>query len=222
MDVIVSVHSTGPSSSGAGPGLALEFAPLALSAAEGAQADPRAGPERSEGVGPTTARSEGPEWERTKPESYSSRSASQNMSVPGAWDPNYAAAYALAERIVGWLMSLGKRTKPEYCRNQGACKDMSADSVWASRNPNRSDGATSVGRVFRTIKTAFVLRKTHSQLSLLQTKPECKRREGAYQNMSKTLGWLGAAASFLLKRNLQKSRSRPQGQSMGEAVEPPR
>jgi len=126
--------------------------------------------------------------QRTKPESYSSRSACENMSVPGAWDPDYAAAYALAERFVGWLMRWGKRTKPEYVGKQMACKNMSSAGVPVSRNPNRRHGATALGKVFRASRTAFVPRKTHPQLPLFQTKPECKRREGAYQNMSKTLG----------------------------------
>jgi hypothetical protein len=72
-------HSTGardvarpgwPCHTDVGPGLA----PLALSAAEGAPANPT--------VSPTSAERTEAECERTKPESYSSQSASENMSLP--------------------------------------------------------------------------------------------------------------------------------------------
>ena len=171
MHTIVSVHTTGPrccSESGrpAGPGLA----PPALSAAEGAQADPGACPERSEGVGPTRDL----DWERTKPESHSSQSSSKNMSLPADWDPAYVVAYALAERLVGWLLCWGKRTKPESVRNEATCKNMSPAGESAGQNPNGNGGATSLGtrlaKIFRAMKTALAPRKEPSQLPLFQTK----------------------------------------------------
>jgi hypothetical protein len=142
--------------------------------------------------------------ERTKPESATIQSISENISLPADWDPAYAVAYALAERIVGWLMGGGKRTKPEYDRKQATCKNMSPAGERDGRNPKGSGRKTALGRVFRTVKTAFVPRKEHWQLPLFQTKPECYRKDGPYKNMSndesKIGGWLGRAASFLLKR----------------------
>ena len=143
--------------------------------------------------------------QRTKPESYSSQTGSENMSLPPDWDPDYLAAYALAERFVGWLMSWGKRTKPECVGKQAAYKNMSPAGEWAGRNPNGISRATSLGKLFRAIRTALVPRKECSQLGLFQTKPEYKRKEGAYKNMSKTLGWLATAALFLLKRGSNRS-----------------
>ena len=147
MHAMVSVHSTGPSRPAVRPGLA----PLALTAAAGAEAGPRACPERSEGGGPTSA-------ERTKPESYSSQSTSEIMSVPVEWDPAFVVAYALAERFVGWLMSLGKRTKPESFRKDEACKNMSPAGERTRRNPNGSGGTTAFGGVFRAMRTALAPR----------------------------------------------------------------
>ena len=48
------------------------------------------------------------------------------MSVPADWDPDYAAAYALAERLVERLMGKVKRTKPEYHRKETSSENMSA------------------------------------------------------------------------------------------------
>ena len=73
------------------------------------------------------------------------------MSVPADWDPDYAAAYALAERIVGWLMGLGKRTKRESPRNQEACQNMSADGAQRGRNPNGCGGAVRLGTKLRKL-----------------------------------------------------------------------
>ncbi len=194
MHTMVSVHSTGPRFSDVEPGLVEPgLAPPALSAAEGAEADPKACAERSEGVGPTST-------ERTKPESDRIQSGSENMSLPADWDPAYAEAYALAERLVGWLMGRGKRTKPECFRKQHSCKNMSPAGKMAGRNPNGGDRAGSLAKVFRAMKAALVPQREGSQLSLFQTKPECKRKESAYKNMSKNPRWLGAAVSFLLKR----------------------
>ena len=120
------------------------------------------------------------------------------MSVPPDWDPDYLVAYALAERFVGWLMSWGKRTKPEYYRNQEACKNMSPGGWPAKWNGNGSGRATSFRRLFNTMKAALTPRKECSQLELFQTKPECKGKEGPYKNMSKTLGWLATARRFLI------------------------
>jgi hypothetical protein len=156
------------------------------------------GPSRS-----PEAREEAPseaECERTKPECYSSQSGSENMSDPRYWDPAYAEAYALAERIVGWFMRWGKQTKPECYTRQKTCKNMSLGGESGEPNPNGKGGAITLARVFRVIKTAVVGRKEYSQLPLFQTKPEYLTKEGAYKNMSKTMGWLGAAASFLLKQ----------------------
>jgi hypothetical protein len=142
--------------------------------------------------------------EQTKPESATIQSSSVNMSDPRFSDPAYAEAYALAERIVGWFMGWGKQTKPESLRNQGVCKNMSPAGESTGRKLNGSGGATSLGKVFRAVKAALVPRKEYSQLPLFQTKPECFRKVGTYQNMSKGMSkigsWLGAAASFLLKR----------------------
>jgi len=130
-----------------------------------------------------------PELERTKPESTTIQSGSENMSDPRYWDPAYAEAYALAERIVGWFMGWGKRTKPESLRNQKVCKNMSPAGERGGR-PNCGSGATSLGpklgKVFRTVKKALARRKKYSQLPRFQTKPECLRKNGAYKNMSKT------------------------------------
>ncbi len=172
MHTMVSVHRTGPSGPDVGPGLAP------------AMADPRVGPTRAQ---------------RTKPECYSSQISSENMWPPADWDPAYAEAYALAERIVGWLMRWGKRTKPEYNRKQAACKNMSPAGERGGRNPGGSGAATSLGRIVRAVKTALTSRKERPQLPPLQTKPESLRKDAAYKNMSKALGWLGAPASFLLK-----------------------
>jgi len=107
MHAMVSVHSTGPQRCPENGRLVRpELAP--------AQADPRVGP-RGE-----------LDSERTKPECYSSQSSSENMSVSGAWDPDYAAAYALAERLVERLMGKVKRTKPEYHRKETSSENMSA------------------------------------------------------------------------------------------------
>jgi hypothetical protein len=145
-----------------------------------------------------------PDSERTKPESTTIQSGSLNMSDPRYSDPAYAEAYALAARIVGWLMGWGKRTKPECDRKKAAYKNMSVAGEPGGRNPNGSSGTRSLGRVFRAVKAAPNPRKEPSQLPLFQTKPECFRKEGAYKNMSKGMakigGWLGAAASILLRR----------------------
>jgi hypothetical protein len=90
MHVIVAVHSTGPrccseNRRSVGPGLA----PPALSAAEGAQADPR--------VGHTGEL----DSERAKPESYSRQRSSENMSLPGGRKAAFAAGYALTGRLIG-------------------------------------------------------------------------------------------------------------------------
>jgi hypothetical protein len=143
------------------------------------------------------------EYERTKPESTTMQSGSENMSVPADWDPSYAEAYALAERIVGWFMGWRKRTKPECDRKRAGYKNMSPAGERGGENPNGNSGARSLGKAFRAIKAALVPRKEYSQLPLFQTKPECSRNEAAYKNMSngvsKTGDWLGTAASFLLK-----------------------
>jgi hypothetical protein len=141
-----------------------------------------------------------PERERTKPESHSSQKGFENMSLPADWDPSYAEAYALAERLVGWVMGLGKQTKPESHRKQYAYKSMSPAGQLGWRNPNGRDGATRLGKAFRAVKAAIVPRKEDSQLRLFQTNPECYTKDGAYKNISKARGWLGAAGSFLLER----------------------
>jgi len=113
------------------------------------------------------------------------------MSLPADWDPAYAEAYALAERFVGWLMGWGKRTKPECNRKKSGCKNMSAQDGGriATRALDERESQTST-EVSRETK---------------RTKPEYQRKQGAYKNISKTLGWLGAAASFLLKRGAHRS-----------------
>lgn len=58
---------------------------------------------------------------RTKPESYSSQSGSENMSAPSRREAAFAAGCALADRLIGWLMGRSKRTKPEYGRKQTSC-----------------------------------------------------------------------------------------------------
>jgi len=178
MHVMVSVHSTGPRDVARASSPCESRPELALSKAKGWPCHD--------------------DWRRTKPESNGMQMGSQNMSVPPDWDPDYLAAYALAERFVGWLMSWGKRTKPEYYRNQEAYKNMSPAGESGRRSPNGSDGVRAVGRVLRGIKTALVPRKECSQLELFQTKPECKGKEGPYKNMSKTLGWLATARRFLI------------------------
>ena len=95
-----------------------------------------------------------------------------------------------------------ERTKPESFRKHEACKNISSTGERAGRNPNGSDGATALGRVFRAIKTALVPRKECSQLPLFQTKPECYRKEAAYKNVSKARVWLGKAMSFLSEGEL--------------------
>jgi hypothetical protein len=153
-----------------------------------------------------------PELGRTKPESATIQSGSENMSVPHDWDPAYAEAYALAGKIVGWLMGWGRRTKPEYVTKQAGYKNMSAAGGSGGQNPNGSGGTRSLWTTLRKIlnatkamKTAIVPQREHSQSPLFQTKPECFRKEGAYKNMSKGIskigGWLRAVASFLLQRH---------------------
>ena len=105
--------------------------------------------------------------------------------------------------LSGGLGDSGKRTKPEYDRKQAAYENMWPAGESGGRNPSASGGPTSLGtrlgKIFRGVKTALVPRKQPSQLPLFQTKPESYRKEGGYKNMSKVLGWLGAAARFLLK-----------------------
>ena len=140
--------------------------------------------------------------QRTKPESYSSQSSSENMSLPANRDRAYAEAHALAERFIGWLMGWRKRTKPESYRNQDGCRNMSPAGDRGGRNPSGSARATGLRRVLQDVKTALTPRKECRQLPLFQTKPEYLRNNMAYKNISKApgwLGWLGAAASFLLK-----------------------
>ncbi len=120
------------------------------------------------------------------------------MPLPADWDPAYAEAYALAERIVGWLMRWGKRTKPECHRKREACRNMSPAGERGGRNPSGSGGAASLKRVFCAVKTALTPRKEYSQSPLFQTKPEYLRKDSACKNMSKVLGWLGAAACRML------------------------
>ena len=98
------------------------------------------------------------------------------MSVPGDWDPAYAEAYVLAERVVGWLMGRRKRTKPEYDRKQVAYKNMSPAGELGGRNPKGSGAGTVLGKVLRAVKTALTLRGEYSQSPLFQTKPECFRK----------------------------------------------
>jgi hypothetical protein len=189
MHTMVSVHSTGPSRDVARASSPCGSRPeLALSKAKGWPChDP----------GEVDS-------ERTKPESDTIQRGFLNMSLPADWDPAYAEAYALAERIVGWLMGLGKRTKPESHRNQQACKNMSPAGESAAQNPDRSDKATTIERVFGAMKTAFTARKECLQLPLFQAKPECLRKGGAYENMSKGMSkirvWLGPARSLLPRR----------------------
>ena len=49
----------------------------------------------------------------------------------------------------------------------------------------------------------------YSQFPLSQTNPECYRKDGSYKNMSKSLGWLDAAASFLVRRDDGMRRVNP-------------
>jgi hypothetical protein len=189
MHTMVSVHSTGPSRD--------------VARASSPSSSRPGWPCHEQGL------STEPELERTKPESLSSQSGSENMSVPADWDPDYAVAYALAERMVGWLLGWGKRTKPEYERKQAGYKNMSPGGERGGGNPNGNSGARSLGprlgNSFRAFKAAVMPRRKHSQLPLFPTKPECLRKEGGYKNMSKRIskigGWLGAAASFLLPRH---------------------
>jgi hypothetical protein len=148
-----------------------------------------------------------PELERTKPESYSSQNSSKNMSVPAHWDPDYAAAYALAERIVGWFMGWGKRTKPESARNQEACKNV---SVTGSRWSVVGAWTTWYVAWWGLVRGQLLGRGHKLQVgpnadhrkpnTEKQTKPECFTKGGACKNMSKTGDWLGTWASLLLKR----------------------
>jgi hypothetical protein len=147
-----------------------------------------------------------PECERTKPESDSNQRGSENMSVPGAWDPDFAAAYELADRLVGWLMGWGKRTKPESIRKQESCKNMSMGGGSPRGNSDGGDRATGFGKILDALRTALVSRKEPSQLELFQTKPEYDRKVGVSQIISKSLGRLGAAFAFLMKRGSAEAR----------------
>jgi hypothetical protein len=128
--------------------------------------------------------------EQTKPESATIQSGFVNMSDPRYWDPAYAEAYALAERIVGWFMGWGKRTKPESPRNEKACKNISvAGSRWSV-----VDGWTTwcvawwwsaCGQLLGRENKLQVGPKTEHRKSPTEkrTKPESLRKEGAYKNM---------------------------------------
>lgn len=126
------------------------------------------------------------EAEPRGPECDTMQSASENMPVPGDRESGFAAVYALAQGLLRSLMGGRQRTKPEYNRKETSFENMSAP-----------DG----GKI-----APAILDQSESQASpevsggTKQTKPECFRKEGAYKNILKTLGWLGAAASFLLKR----------------------
>jgi len=196
MHTLVSVHTTGPRfCSGSGRPVGPEFAPgdadVVGPGLVPTEADPRACPERSEGVGPTGDL----DSQRTKPESTTIQSGSENMSDPRFSDPAYAEAYAVAERIVGWFMGWGKRTKPESLRKQEVCKNMSPVGERGGQNPSGSGVAislgTRLGKIFGAVKAALVPRKAYSQLPLFQTNPECFRKEAASPNMSKDVAKIG-------------------------------
>ena len=183
MHPVLSVHSTGPRCcSENGPLGCPGLAPPALSAAEGVQADPRACPERSEEVGPPGKLDPG----RTKPECNTIESGYENMPVLGDRDLAFGAIYSLAQGLLRSLMGGSKRTKPEYDRKQSGCENMSA---WNDGNiaPAALDGTGSPG--LPEVSTGAK-----------QPKTEYRRKEGAYKNVSKTLAWLGAAVSSLMKR----------------------
>jgi hypothetical protein len=220
LHTVVSVHTTGPFRS-AKPAKALEGEPTELesertkpesvtiqsgseSISVGGCRCPVVGGERDGRQGklqpdPKTDYREPKTERRTKPESATIQSRFVNMSDPRFSDPTYAEAYALAERIVGWLMGWGKRTKPEPLRNQKICKNMSSAGERAAGNPNGSGRATSLrttlGKVFRFMKAALVPRKEYRQLPLFQTNPECSGKQGRYKNMSKALGRLARSES---------------------------
>ena len=139
---------------------------------------------------------ETPESERTKPQCNTIQSSSGNMSVPGDWDPDFAAGYALADRLIRWLRGWGRRTKPECVRKQATYKNMSPAGESAGRNPDGISGATGLAKVLSAVKSALTARKERSQLPLFQTKPEYQRKESAYKIISKPFR---AAATCLLK-----------------------
>ena len=157
-------------------------------------------------TGPATRpgrRAESLGTERTKPECYTVQTSSGNMSLPAHWDPAYLEAYALAERIVGWLMPWGKRTKPECNRKQAACKNISAAGSAEGRVQNGQGLLTQFGTKLRETLDRLRMPPASRQMCLDFTanraKPECNRKQGASKSISKSLGWLGAAASFLLE-----------------------
>jgi hypothetical protein len=120
------------------------------------------------------------------------------MSVPADRDPACAEAYAPAKRIVEWVMGRRKRPKPEYFRKKDICENMSPVAESGGQDPSRSRWPARLGKVFRAVKTALTPPKEYSQLPLFQAKPESYRKGDAYKNMSKALGWLGAAVGYTL------------------------
>ena len=106
------------------------------------------------------------------------------MSLHADCDPAYTEAYALAEKIVGWLMGWGKRTKPEYNRRETSSENMSVrDGRKITRGPLDEGESQASVEVSGDTK---------------QTKPECHRKKGTYKNISKARGWLRATVSSLL------------------------
>jgi hypothetical protein len=160
--------------------------------------------------------STGPSWpaealepEQTKPECDTSQSSSENISVSRASEAASATANDRETPVAGPLIGRSKRTKPEYNRKQDAYKNMSGIEGWSGRSPNSSDQVTRFGTIFGTMRTALISRKQHPELRAVRTKPECARKEGGSRIVSKSLGWLGAAVSSLLKRSPNEPAVRP-------------
>jgi len=105
----------------------------------------------------------------------------------------------------GVVDALGEANEAGIYWKTDGLQNYVAGGLSTGRDRSGRDGVTALERVFRAIRTVLLPRKECSQLELFQTKPEYKRKEGAYRNMSKTPCWLATAGWFLLQRCSNRS-----------------
>jgi hypothetical protein len=112
-----------------------------------------------------------PKWERTKPESYTIESSSQNIWVASDCGSGFAAGHTPGERLICRLNGWGRRTKPESNTIESSSQNMSVPpdcgSGFAAGHTPWKEAHPPVERVGK------------------RTKPEYLRKESAYENMSK-------------------------------------
>jgi len=97
------------------------------------------------------------EIERAKPECVSNQKGSENMS--GAGHPSAASTTADPDgrRSASPVTARNERTKPEYYRQQEACRNMS-ELGQSTRRGRHGDGqVTKLGKMLDTAKTASTL-----------------------------------------------------------------